>query len=76
MTGGQFMVMMIILIVFVGSGFQSWMKTRRVESESRKDSGREGELLARIEGLEKRIEILERINTDPSERLKRDIDAL
>jgi len=67
-----------VAIIIVGmalavGAFQIYMDGR---AKFAKNSSGNVDLLNRIAALEDRVKTLERINTDPSERLRRQIDDL
>jgi len=69
------MVVAIVGIVMALSAFKHWakLKTKAAEAQS---AGLSGEAQSRIDGLEERVRVLERIATDKGVRLKEEIDAL
>ena len=66
----EFVVIVVALSVF-GSMFNSWLKQK--EKYSNADTS---EREARVNALEKRVQVLERIVTDKAEKLKDDINNL
>jgi len=69
------MVVAIVGIVMCMSAFKHWanMKTKAAEAKS---AGLDGEAQSKIQDLEDRVRVLERIATDKGARLKEEIDAL
>ncbi len=72
------MVVLIVLIATIGSIFkyraQSRLRLGELEEQLRNLGV--ADQLARIDALEKRVRTLERIVTDSTNRLQREIDAL
>lgn len=69
---------MVVAIVFIGCLYglaDSWLKTRRKEAELSGQPG-DDETRNRIEQLEHRVRVLERIVTDSGDDLRREIDRL
>ena len=68
-----FMVVMIVGIVMCSKVLQTWLKQRdkKVEPDQELE-----ETLAKIDTLEERITVLERIVTERRYDLKREIDSL
>ncbi len=64
-------VVFVVVIGALASMFKSWLKHK----ENHSNSGTE-QSSARIDALEARIEVLERIVTDKAEKLKDDINNL
>ncbi|NVJ97904.1 MAG: hypothetical protein HWE25_07120 [Alphaproteobacteria bacterium] len=69
------MVVLIVITVMGAGVFKHWAKLQHEKLKSRQDSA-DGETNSRIDALEERVRVLERIVTDKSERLKEEIDAL
>jgi hypothetical protein len=63
-----------VAIVFVGNAFQTYIKSRGARSGE--DSSELEETLAKIEVLEERIRVLERIVTENKYDLKSEINSL
>ena len=72
---GTTMAFAIVAIVMVSAIIQFWLKTRRKEAESQA-ANLDNDATKRIEDLEERVQVLERIATDKGTRLKEEIDAL
>ena len=73
MSGSHVFVLLIIIIVFSFGLIKAWMANR---NESRVDSEEADEMLAKIDSLEERIRVLERIITESKIDLKQEIDNL
>jgi len=73
MSGSHVFVLLIIIIVFSFGLIKAWMSNR---DENRVDSEEADEMLAKIDALEDRIRVLERIITDNKIDLKQEIDNL
>lgn len=69
------MVVLIVAAVMCAGVFKHWAKLQHEKLKARQDTA-DGETRARIEALEDRVKVLERIATDKSARLKDEIDAL
>jgi len=72
---GTTMAFAIVAIVMVAGIINKWLGTRAKEADL-KAQGLGAEAEARIDTLEKRVQVLERIATDKGARLKEEIDAL
>ena len=66
-------VLSIIAIVIAGDVINTWIKQRNKKQEN---SGDAEEMLAKIDLLEERIQVLERIVTEHNIDLKQQIDSL
>ncbi len=73
MNSSLVFVLLIIAMVMCTSIVQTYLKQRKVEPESNEDLE---ETLAKIELLEERIKVLERIVTENRFDLKKEIDSL
>lgn len=73
MNNTLFFVLCIVAIVMCANVLQTWLKQRRQQPETDEELE---ETLARIEHLEERIKVLERIITEKRFDLKREIDSL
>lgn len=74
MSGSHVFVLLIIILAFSYALIRSWMGNRR---DGNSVSGAEAEeMLARIDALEDRIRVLERIVTENRVDLKQQIDSL
>jgi uncharacterized protein YlxW (UPF0749 family) len=73
---GKFMAVMIVLIVFGSISFQAWMKQKADTAKSDEGDEEKQALKRQVADLEERVQVLERIATDKSSRLKEEIDAL
>ena len=73
MSGSHVFVLLIIIIVFSFGLIKAWMANR---NENRVDSEEGDEMLAKIDSLEERIRVLERIITESKIDLKQEIDNL
>ena len=73
MSGSHVFVLLIIIIVFSFGLIKAWMANR---DENRVDSEEADEMLAKIDSLEERIRVLERIITESKIDLKQEIDNL
>lgn len=72
---GTTLAFLIVATVMCTVVVKEYMKTRRTEAQNRANSLDE-ESQVRIDALEERVRVLERIVTDKSERLKEEIEAL
>ena len=73
MTGTH--IVLIVVVVMAFSALQSWIKHR--DKRASKDTGDEAqEMLDKIDVLEERIKVLERIVTEHNIDLKQQIDNL
>jgi nitrogen fixation-related uncharacterized protein len=72
------MVVIIVLIVTLGGVLKHWAGTRHRFHDLEGQLKRTGvaDQLKRIDALEERVRTLERIVTDESEKLRRQIDSL
>ena len=73
MNSSLVFVLLIIAMVMCTSIVQTCLKQRKIEPESNEDLE---ETLAKIEFLEERIKVLERIVTENRFDLKKEIDSL
>ncbi len=69
----MFYVVCIVVVVFAADTYQKYLKMKQAKSES--DPELE-ESLAKIERLEERIRVLERIVTENKRDIGREIDSL
>lgn len=67
------MVPLIVLIAMTGAVFMTWIKSK--EKRERNAALSKGDQ-ARIDALEERVKVLERLVTDQPSRLAQEIDAL
>lgn len=74
MNNSLFLVVCIVAIVFAASTFKTYIKARSAKPDE--DSSELEETLAKIELLEERIRVLERIVTENRYDLKREINSL
>ena len=74
MNNSFFLVVCIVAIVFTASTIKTYIKSR--EAKSDEDSSELNETLAKIDLLEERIRVLERIVTEKKYDLKREINSL
>jgi hypothetical protein len=74
MNNSLFFVVCIVAIVYAASAFQTYMKAR--DSKPDGDTSELEETLAKIEVLEERIRVLERIVTENKYDLKTEINRL
>ncbi|MFC3051787.1 hypothetical protein [Kordiimonas pumila] len=68
---------MVVVVVAIGSlliVIQHWLKLKEKALDASKQE--DGVLAGRVDVLEKRIRVLERIATDKSSHLQEEIDAL
>jgi len=72
---GTTMAFAIVAIVMISATINRWLNTRAKEA-AHKAQGLDKAAEARIEKLEQRVQVLERIATDKGARLKEEIDAL
>jgi hypothetical protein len=68
-----FMIIMIVAIVMCANVMKAYLKRRNVKPEANEELE---ETLAKIDTLEDRIKVLERIITENRFDLKREIDSL
>lgn len=73
MNSSLVFVLLIVAMVMCTSVVQTYLKQRKTEPEANEDLE---ETLAKIEMLEERIKVLERIVTENRFDLKNEIDAL
>ena len=73
MNGTLVFVLMLVSIVIFGNVVTTWLKQRKREPEKNLELE---ETLAKIDQLEERIRVLERIITENRYDLKQEIDAL
>lgn len=69
---------MVVAIVLIGCLYalgDSWLRTRRAEAEAA-SGGTDEDTREKIEQLEHRVRVLERIVTDDGNDLRREIDRL
>ena len=73
MNSSLVFVLLIVAMVMCTNIVQTYLKQRKIEPEANEDLG---ETMAKIEMLEERIKVLERIVTENRFDLKKEIDAL
>ncbi len=73
MNSALVFVLILVSIVMTANIIETWLKQRKKPVEIDEDFG---ETLAKIEQMEERIKVLERIITENRFDLKREIDAL
>ena len=73
MNGSLVFVLMLVAIVTFGNIVRTWLIQRKKEPEENPDLD---ESLARIDQLEERIRVLERIITENRYDLRKEIDSL
>ena len=73
MNGTLVFVLMLVSIVIFGNIVSTWLKQRKREPEENPDLE---ESLAKIDQLEERIRVLERIITENRYDLRKEIDSL
>jgi len=73
MNSSLVFVLLIVAMVMTANIVQTYLKQRKIEPEDNEDLG---ETLAKIEMLEERIKVLERIVTENRFDLKKEIDSL
>lgn len=78
MNGAMLFVLILVSIVMLSKLAHSWIKQKKVNpSDELADKGEElEETLRKIDTLEERIRVLERIITENKFDLKKEIDAL
>jgi len=78
MSGGQWMVVLIVAMVVIGKIVSRGLTydTRRQQRLSRVNNGEEDRLREEVRALKERLSVLERIATDPSRSLEAEIEAL
>jgi site-specific recombinase len=67
------MVFLIVTVALCAGVIKTWLEQRKGRDET---SGEIGQMLSRLDALQDRIEVLERIVTDDRVGLKRKIDSL
>lgn len=72
---GKVLALLIVLIVFGSATLQKWLKHKEATGGPADDEEKQA-LKARVNDLEERVKVLERIATDKSHRLSEEIDAL
>jgi len=73
MSGSHVFVLLILILVFSFALMRTWMSRRREDDVTDRDAE---EMLAKIDALEERIRVLERIVTENRVDLKQQIDRL
>lgn len=73
MNSSLVFVLLIVAMVMTTNIVQTYLKQRKIEPEANEDLG---ETVAKIELLEERIKVLERIVTENRFDLKKEIDSL
>ncbi len=73
MNSAMVFVLILVSIVMTANIIETWLKQRKKPVPIDEDFG---ETLAKIEQMEERIKVLERIITENRFDLKREIDAL
>ena len=73
MNSALIFVLILVSIVMTANIIETWLKQRKKPVQIDEDFG---ETLAKIEQMEERIKVLERIITENRFDLKREIDAL
>ena len=73
MNSSLVFVLLIVAMVMCTNIVQTYLKQRKIEPEANEDLE---ETMAKIEMLEERIKVLERIVTENRFDLKKEIDAL
>ena len=76
MQSSHLLVLFIVLIACGWSLFDSYLKRRRKDRRAAASDEDAQAMLARIDELEERIRVIEKIVTDPKDRLARAIDDL
>ncbi|MCJ9429671.1 hypothetical protein [Kordiimonas marina] len=69
------MIVLVVLIGVIGGTINNWIKMREKQSRAAA-AGHDEATNSRIQKLEERVRVLERIVTDKGSRLKDEIDAL
>ncbi|MEJ2602124.1 MAG: hypothetical protein P8172_02320 [Gammaproteobacteria bacterium] len=75
MSWGPGFVITIVAIVLFAGILKEYMRNRREEEDPKTDEEWQA-TLARLEELEERVRVLERIVTDPRDHLKQEINRL
>ena len=73
MNSSLIFVLMLVSIVLVANIIQTWLKQKKRQPEQTEELE---DTLAKIDVLEERIKVLERIITETRFDLKREIDSL
>ena len=78
MSGGQWMVVLIVLIVTMAGLFKAKMGIRRDRrgNEYVADDGETERLREEVKSLKERLQVLERITVEKENSLEREIEAL
>lgn len=77
MNNGLTFAFLVIVVVMCTRVAMAWIKTRNSRSKADADAELEfGDTLVKIQKLEERIQVLERIVTERPYDLKREIDSL
>lgn len=75
MSSAHIFVIVLVAIVLLAGIAKEYLRHHRSEAETRQDGEWEA-TLARLEELEERVRVLERIVTDPGDGLRREINRL
>lgn len=80
-AGLVFMIVAVVTIGCVTGVVSDWLKTQKDIAKSKADGTAAGSdhvkrLEEQVAKLEERVKVLERIQTDPTERLKRELETL
>lgn len=73
MNSSLIFVLMLVAIVMIARIVETWLKEKKSKQES---SGELEDTLSKIDVLEERVKVLERIITENRFDLKREIDSL
>lgn len=75
MSSAHVFVIVLVAIVLLAGIAKEYLRHHRSDGETKQDEEWEA-TLARLEELEERVRVLERIVTDPQEGLRREINRL
>lgn len=73
MNSSLIFVLLLVTIVMCANVIQTWLKQKKLKPE---DNEELGDTLAKIDKLEERVKVLERIITENRFDLKHEIDSL
>ena len=72
-----FTMVVLIVLIAVGAGVvKTWLETKANASTNSEDRDRMAKMEAEIDRLNERVRILERLATDPEQRLREDFSRL
>jgi len=72
-----FTMVVLIVLIAVGAGvIRTWLETKANASSNSEDRDRMAKMEAEIDRLNERVRTLERLATDPEQRLREDFSRL